>query len=126
MQAGTPGAEALLAAHAAELDAARLRPAVVASLRAAMDSYRAAAPGRETQELRPTVLLTWTAGEGLQLATHVGPLPPRPPAPVKAQVLGGPRSNALAKDSEWVRQRRALEAGMAPGVNEVRAGGSAS
>ncbi len=35
------------------------------------------------------------------------------------QVKGAPRSNALAKDSEWVRQRKALEASKPADVNEV-------
>ncbi len=38
------------------------------------------------------------------------------------QVKGAPRSNALAKDSEWVRQRKALEAGKPADVNEVGCG----
>jgi hypothetical protein len=35
------------------------------------------------------------------------------------QVNGAPRSSAAAKDSEWVRQRRALELQMPDDVNEV-------
>jgi hypothetical protein len=35
------------------------------------------------------------------------------------QVAGAPRANAAAKDSEWVRERAALETEKASDVNEV-------
>ena len=35
------------------------------------------------------------------------------------QLRGAPRSNAAAKDSDWVHQRQALEKDKAPDVNEV-------
>jgi hypothetical protein len=47
-------------------------------------------------------------------AAHPTPGPCCPPA------RGAPRSNAKAKDSEWVRGRQALEAGKPEDVNEVR------
>lgn len=34
---------------------------------------------------------------------HVGLLPPIPPPPIKVEIRGAPRSNAKAKDSQWVR-----------------------
>lgn len=53
------------------------------------------------------------------MLAHVAPLPSRPPPPIKAVVRGAPRSNAEAKDSEWVRQRAALEKDKPDDVNEV-------
>ena len=94
-------------------------------------------------ELKLTVLVTWPGSEQqqqrqehaaaaaspsssvaadadlLDVWVHISPLPPRPAAPVRAVVRGAPRQNAEAKDSEWVRQRRELEASMPVGVNEV-------
>lgn len=37
----------------------------------------------------------------------------------QVQVRGAPRSNAAAKDSEWVRQRQALESDKPADVNEI-------
>ncbi|GAB4821805.1 hypothetical protein N2152v2_008851 [Parachlorella kessleri] len=73
----------------------------------------------EPPELKLTVLVTWEQEQGSHVWAHVSALPARPRPPVKAQVRGAPRSNALAKDSEWVRQRKALEAGKPADVNEV-------
>lgn len=105
------------------------------------------ATDEEGGELKVTVLLTWdddegekdtsasaedstssdggnrnAAGEeeGAIIALHISPLPPRPKPPVTAMVAGAPRTNAAAKDSEWVRSREGLEAaGKAGGYNEV-------
>lgn len=37
----------------------------------------------------------------------------------RMQIKGAPRSNAAAKDSEWVRERRTLEADQPADVNEI-------
>jgi branched-subunit amino acid aminotransferase/4-amino-4-deoxychorismate lyase len=40
---------------------------------------------------------------------HVSPLGPRKaPGPVKVEIRGGPRTNAAAKDSDWVTERKQL------------------
>ena len=89
----------------------------------------------EVRQLRLTVLMTWGGGGGsggngngsgrgppdFELWCHAEPLPPRPRPPVKLQMRGLPRANARAKDSEWVRQRRVLEATKPDDVNEARA-----
>ena len=91
---------------------------------------------QEARQLKLTMLLTWGdaagaggranqggAGEGapppFDLWCHGEPLPPRPRPPVRVEVRGLPRSNARAKDSEWVRRRRALEASKPADANEV-------
>lgn len=130
---GKPHAVHLRAKYAHLADPARLRPLVVASLQAAMAEFRkrepsgsstpasseaAAPPSSHPSELKLTVLVTWEE-QGDDVYAHVGQLPPRPVPPVKVQVRGTPRSNALAKDSAWVRQRQALQDTKPADVNEI-------
>ncbi|KAL4458753.1 hypothetical protein ABPG75_013618 [Micractinium tetrahymenae] len=152
--AGAAGAAGAAAgpsvAAAVASDPERLRPRLLPALRAAVQGYRAAT-GDADGELKLTVLVTWpgcdqkqgqqrqdaaasnghsSAGAGtagVNIFVHASPLPPRPAPPVRVVVRGAPRSNAAAKDSEWVRQRKAIEAGLPPDVNEavlVGAGGA--
>lgn len=143
--AGTAGEGGAAATAKDAMDVGQLRPRLLASLRAAVQAYRAAA-GEADGELRLTVLLTWagcqqaqqgpggaasnggppdaasSAGSATAVAdifVHVGPLPPRAQPPVRVVMRGSPRQNAAAKDSEWVRQRKALEAGLPADVNEA-------
>jgi hypothetical protein len=80
----------------------------------------------EEEEVKLTLLLTWpprrwegddadsaataaaNATDACRLACHAQalPRPPRPPV-VRAVACGRPRANARAKDSAWVRERRA-------------------
>lgn len=53
------------------------------------------------------------------LILHATLLPSRRSPPVKVQIAGAPRDNALAKDSEWVRARTSLEAAKGEDVEEV-------
>eukprot|EP00271_Cylindrocystis_brebissonii_P022479 TRINITY_DN8669_c0_g1_i4.p1 TRINITY_DN8669_c0_g1~~TRINITY_DN8669_c0_g1_i4.p1 ORF type:complete len:383 (+),score=30.78 TRINITY_DN8669_c0_g1_i4:33-1151(+) len=55
----------------------------------------------------------------LELSIHLSPLPARPSPPVKVELRGHARSNAAAKDSEWVRQRKSLEDSKPSDVNEI-------
>eukprot|EP00240_Pyramimonas_obovata_P006341 CAMPEP_0118927644 /NCGR_PEP_ID=MMETSP1169-20130426/5074_1 /TAXON_ID=36882 /ORGANISM="Pyramimonas obovata, Strain CCMP722" /LENGTH=304 /DNA_ID=CAMNT_0006869451 /DNA_START=315 /DNA_END=1229 /DNA_ORIENTATION=+ len=89
-----------------------LRPLLLASLRAAMREYTA--PG----EIKLTVLITWDDKE-FDIYSHFVPLPPLPSAPVKVMVKGCPRSNAAAKDSDWVRARKTLEDEKPKDFNEI-------
>ena len=50
---------------------------------------------------------------------HCAVLPPIPSPPIKVEIRGSPRSNAKAKDSEWVRDRKHLEDLKPPDVNEI-------
>lgn len=50
---------------------------------------------------------------------HACPLPPLPRPPIKVEVRGAPRGNPHAKDSEWVIERRSLEALKPSDVNEL-------
>ncbi|GBF93598.1 hypothetical protein Rsub_06318 [Raphidocelis subcapitata] len=82
---------------------------------------RAAAESAAGRELKLTLLMTWqdpASGE-FDLWCHGEALPRRPAPPVKLQIRGLPRTNARAKDSEWVRQRRALEEARPADCNEV-------
>lgn len=78
-------------------------------------------------EVKLTLLLTWAPPHAHQTELeqtidcfcHCGPLPPRPSPPIKVEIRGAPRTNAKAKDSEWVRDRKPLEALKPPDVNEI-------
>lgn len=72
-------------------------------------------------ELKVVVLITWEAEQAkeAQLLVHLSPLnSPRDP-PVKLLVRPAHRSNAVAKDSQWVREAAALEADKAADVEEI-------
>jgi len=59
-----------------------------------------------------------TTKEGL-IIVHATVLPTRRLPPIKCVVAGAPRTNALAKDSEWVRARISLEATKKEDVEEI-------
>ncbi|QDZ20096.1 class IV aminotransferase [Chloropicon primus] len=97
-----------------------LRPKVAESMGAGMSRFKECNGG--DVEMKITLLLTWEPsdeGGDFDIFTLVTPLGDRPAQPVKVQIGGKPRKNALAKDSEWARQRRALELAMPEDCNEV-------
>lgn len=111
-----PAASALLDALATP---AALRPRLDVTVASAMRTY-VAAHGDDT-ELKVTVLVSWDKAHETEqcaesssppgsIACHIAPLPPLPTSPVRVEVRGAPRSNALAKDSAWVADRAPLEA----------------
>jgi len=111
LEADHPGAP--FPAHLAPLlEEGLLRPKVLSSLRAGMRAFQA--PG----EVKLTVLITWD-DEKFDIFSHLVPLPDRPVPPVKVMVKGNPRSNAAAKDSDWVRARKTLEDDKPKDVNEI-------
>ena len=84
------------------LTRAELEQSVVPEVRSAMHHFL---EGSQGDELKVTVLFVSPA----EIWTHISPLkPPRSP-PIRIQLAGSPRENAATKDSEWVRQRQALE-----------------
>mmetsp|Transcript_51557 Transcript_51557/g.118434 ORF Transcript_51557/g.118434 Transcript_51557/m.118434 type:complete len:356 (-) Transcript_51557:244-1311(-) len=111
----------------------RLDATVSSAMRAYVDAH-----GCDT-ELKVTVLVSWreqcaasvasapAAGQARPLlgsvGCHVAPLPPLPTSPVRVEVRGAPRANALAKDSAWVADRAPLEelmrASSAGALNEL-------
>ena len=109
-----------------------LSPRLDATVASAMRCYTDA-HGYDT-ELKVTVLVSWKeqcAASGTEesksplgsIACHVAPLPPLPSSPVRVEVRGAPRANALAKDSAWVADRAPLEdlmrASKAGALNEL-------
>jgi thiol oxidase len=96
----------------------RLRPKVLASLKMGMQAFREQQQQQQAEEMKLTLLLTWDA-ETMDISTVVTPLGERPAQPVKVQIGGKPRQNALAKDSAWTRQRRELEDARPKDCNEV-------
>lgn len=103
------------ARHSDITSAESLRPLLLDTVAEAMTAFKA---GHEGQEMKITVLITWTSDD-YEISTLVVPLGNRPAQPVKAQVGGKPRKNALAKDSEWTRQRLSLEKQKPADVNEI-------
>jgi thiol oxidase len=100
---------------------------VLRSLSAAVENFTHKQTSEQSDgEMKLTMLLTWTKdgteavdGSPFTVFSHVAVLPDRPARPIKVEVKGAPRMNAKAKDSEWVRQRQALESSMGAGVNEI-------
>ncbi|GAB5036388.1 thioredoxin-like protein [Nannochloropsis oceanica] len=105
------------------VEAARLRPLVTSTLRAAMNHYRhttVADPTLATTELKFTILLIWHSDTCLiECLCHACALPPRPCPPINVEIRGAPRTNAKAKDSAWVKKRKHLEALKSNDVNEI-------
>jgi len=66
-------------------------------------------------EMKITVLLL-PPGE---LWTHIAPLQAPSQPPIKVLLAGRPRANATTKDSEWVRERQALEALKTPEIEDI-------
>lgn len=94
------------------LTRAELEQSVVPEVRSAMHHFL---EGSQGDELKVTVLFVSPA----EIWTHISPLkPPRSP-PIRIQLAGSPRENAATKDSEWVRQRQALEAAKPEDVEDV-------
>jgi len=65
----------------------------------------------DDREMKITVLLVpSTHEETVAVHVHVSPLGPRkaPGIPVRVEIRGSPRSNAAAKDSDWVSERKKL------------------
>lgn len=107
-------------------DATALRALVIESLRAGMNEYLRRVPNFDG-ELKLTFLSTWAGADSTrggqtgdcELYSHISALPARPTTPVKVLIHGAPRDNAVAKDSEWVRQRQGLADAKPDDVNEV-------
>ena len=141
-------AEAMEKKYASLTDPVKLRTRVMDSIRVGMEKFlrdRESGDGSaaggvgidvNSGEMKITLLSTWPEASGAsdgsampksngvqegegELYAHISALGPRPVKPVKVYVAGAPRSNAIAKDSEWVRQREAIVAGAPEGVNEV-------
>ncbi|ETI38329.1 hypothetical protein L914_15341 [Phytophthora nicotianae] len=104
-----------------------LRPRTEATIIAAMTAFKGLYEVQKDQEYKINVLVCPTEGnigEGEVLADtdvycHVGFLPPLRSEMVKLEVAGLPRHNAVAKDSAWVRERKAIYDRMAPDMEEV-------
>lgn len=109
-------AQDIIAEHDDILKVENLKPKLIESIGEGMSVFRQ--NNEEGQEMKITVLMTWE-NQSYDIFTLVAPLGDRPVQPVKVEVGGKPRSNALAKDSEWTRQRRALEEQKPADVNEI-------
>ncbi|CAG8525893.1 491_t:CDS:2 [Paraglomus occultum] len=71
-------------------------------------------------EAKITVLISYSFAKRQPiLATHVSPLRAPRSGKCRVEVHGEPRKAAETKDSQWVRERRSLEASLHPGFNEL-------
>jgi Amino-transferase class IV len=102
------------------VDAKKLRPLLAASFRGCIREFLSKYPDYKG-ELKLTVLADWQEADSEQFALfcHGVPLPPVPRPPVICEVRGEPRRNALAKDSQWITERKALEDLKRPEHNEI-------
>jgi len=119
VHSGASQQEAVIPAHLQHIvEVGSLRPLVLSSLRVALKEYWSVNSKADLREVKLTILVTWTS-EACDILTHLSCMGPPPPPPVKVVVKGAPRSNAAAKDSEWVRERKTLEDDKPADVNEV-------
>lgn len=104
-----------------------LRPRTEATLTAAMTAFKKLYEVPKHQEYKINVLVCPPEGyrvNGEMLANmdifcHISLLPPVRSEMVNLEVAGLPRHNATAKDSAWVRERKAIYDKIAPNVEEV-------
>lgn len=94
------------------LTRAKLEEGVVPEVQSAMGHFL---QGSKRDELKVTVLYVSPS----EIWTHIAPLKPPRSSPIRIQLAGSPRENATTKDSEWVRQRQALEAAKPEDVEDV-------
>lgn len=97
-------------------DRERLRPAVLDSMRAALRAFEAANPGCGTTERRITCILSFNFRRptSYDLFTLVELMPPVAQPPIVVQVRAEPPEHknhpAGAKDTQWVQDRKGLDA----------------
>jgi hypothetical protein len=104
-----------------------LRPRTEATMLAAMKAFKELYEVQKDQEYKINVLVCPSEGDAAKdqlladtdVFCHVGLLPPLRSEMVKLEVAGLPRHNAAAKDSAWVRERKAIYDRMAPDMEEV-------
>ncbi|CEG48597.1 thioredoxin-like protein [Plasmopara halstedii] len=104
-----------------------LRPKTKATLVAAMTAFNDMYKVQNNQEYKINVLVCsserkFVNGEVMgdtDVFCHVSLLPPLRSDMVKLEVAGLPRLNAAAKDSVWVRERKAIYDRMAPDMEDV-------
>ncbi|TFJ83776.1 hypothetical protein NSK_004878 [Nannochloropsis salina CCMP1776] len=108
------------------VEPSRLRAVVMKALRVVIEHHRSRHKPLGGQafisqeELKLTILFVWhTEDSMLECLYHVSQLPLRPSPPIKVEVRGAPRSNAKAKDSGWVRDRKRLEFLKPVDTNEI-------
>jgi len=113
-----------------------LRERMASGLGAVIQDFYQKYPDQGEQELKLTVLATMEKvnqdqndGNGPPqvgssnlspvVYCHACLLPPVPPRPIKVEIRGQPRENALTKDSQWVRDRQSLQDLLSPEANEM-------
>lgn len=108
-----------------------LRPRTEETLRAAMREFKSQFGSEEGEEYKINLLVCTatedaapsgpvkTPLEATDVYCHIGLLPPLRSELVKLKVAGLPRHNAAAKDSAWVRERKAIYDSLPLDVEEI-------
>jgi len=108
-----------------------LIPRTEETLRAAMREFKAQFGSEEGEEYKINLLVCAAEEDGDEAAEpetllentdvycHIGLLPPLRSELVKLKIAGLPRHNATAKDSAWVRERKAIYDSLPPDVEEI-------
>ncbi|KAK3835904.1 MAG: aminotransferase [Linnemannia elongata] len=100
-------------------DAGKLKVVVTDVVRKVLMAYFTEKENGEG-EVKVTVLCTWNVkGYVPLLLAHAEPLKVPKERRCKVKVHGSPRQHATAKDSQWVRDRAALEASLSKDTNEA-------
>lgn len=89
-----------------------LEPIVRKELEVGMQFFFKSIEPSPDDEVRITILISWEHPEGghdFDIDSHYMLLPPRSNPPISTLLLGAPRSNAAAKDSQWIRDKQWLE-----------------
>ncbi|KAF9127285.1 hypothetical protein BGW39_005979 [Mortierella sp. 14UC] len=101
-------------------DPVTLKPVMTDVVRRVLKSYFKKKENKEVAEAKVTVLCTWDVKRNATvLLAHAEPLKAPKERRCKVEVHGSPRQHATAKDSQWVRDRAALEAGLSKDSNEA-------
>ncbi|KAG0279850.1 hypothetical protein BGZ95_012076 [Linnemannia exigua] len=101
-------------------DPVTLKPVMTEVVQKALKGYFGKKENKDVAEAKVTVLCTWDVKSNTpMLLAHAEPLKIPKERRCKVKVHGSPRQHATAKDSQWVRDRAALEADLSKDTNEA-------
>ncbi|KAG0379241.1 hypothetical protein BGX24_001127 [Mortierella sp. AD032] len=101
-------------------DPVTLKPVMAGVVQKVLIGYFGKKENKDVTEAKVTVLCTWDGKSNApMLLAHAEPLKIPKERRCKVEVHGSPRHHATAKDSQWVRDRAALEAELSKDANEA-------
>ncbi|KAF9923798.1 Sulfhydryl oxidase 1 [Linnemannia zychae] len=97
-----------------------LKPMLTLLVQKALKDYFGKRMTDDASEAKITLLCTWNTKSDMPiLLAHIEPLRVLKECCCKVRVYGSPRQHANAKDSQWVRDRKALLEGLSHDTNEA-------